>query len=387
MRFFLRIFSRIIPVLACPTFAFPALALAASLALAAPAHAQLKIAVAGPMSGPSAAFGAQLKAGAELAIEHINASGGMLGQKIALLIGDDGSRPDQGVLIAKKFASEGVKFVVGHFNSTVSLAASSVYFENGVLQISPASMNPALTERKMWNVFRTSGRDDQPGVVVARHIADKLPGKKVALVHDRTAYGQGLANEARKALALQGVQDALFEGVNVGMKDFTVLIAKLRQLQIDVVVWGGQHVEAAILIRQMRERGVQALMIGGDALAAPEFANAAGPAAEGVLMVEATDPLRRPASAAVVKKFTDRKINPDTYTLYSYAAVEVLKQAAEAAKSLDPKKIAGVMTSGRTFETALGPIAFDARGDRLDLDFVMYEWRKAADGRMIFERV
>ena len=380
MRFFLRNFSQIFPALA-----FPALALAASLALAAPAHAQLKIAVAGPMSGPSAAFGAQLKAGAEQAVEDINASGGILGQKIALVIGDDGSRPEQGVLIAKKFASEGVKFVIGHFNSSVSLAASSVYFENDVLQISPASMNPALTERQMWNVFRTSGRDDQPGVFIARHIADKLPGKKIAIIHDRIAYGQGLADEARKALAARGLTDTLYEGVNGGAKDFTELIAKLRQLEIAVVVWGGQPAEAAILIRQMREQGVQALMIGGDALAAPEFANAAGPAAEGVLMVNGPDPLRRPAAGAVVKKFTDRKINPDTYTLYSYAAVEVLKQAAEAAKTLDAKKIAGVMHSGRTFETALGPIAFDARGDRLDLDFVMYEWRKAADGRMIFE--
>jgi branched-chain amino acid transport system substrate-binding protein len=375
MRFFLRIFSQI----------FPALALAASLALAAPAHAQLKIAVAGPMSGPSAAFGVQLKDGAQQAVEDINASGGILGQKIALVIGDDGSRPEQGVLIAKKFASEGVKFVVGHFNSSVSLAASRVYFENGVLQISPASMNPALTERKMWNVFRTSGRDDQPGVFIARHIADKLPGKKIAIIHDRTAYGQGLADDTRKALTARGLTDALYEGVSGGAKDFTALIAKMRQLEIDVMVWGGQAVEGAILVRQMRERGVQALMIGGDALAAPEFANAAGPAAEGVLMVEATDPLRRPAAGAVVKKFTNRNINPDTYTLYSYASVEILKQAAEAAKSLDAKKIAGVIHSGRTFETALGPIAFDGKGDRLDLDFVMYEWRKAADGRMIFE--
>jgi branched-chain amino acid transport system substrate-binding protein len=278
-----------------------------------------------------------------------------------------------------------VRFVIGHFNSSVSLAASSVYLENDVLQISPASMNPALTERKMWNVFRTSGRDDQPGVFIARHIADKLPGKRIALVHDKTAYGQGLADEARKALAARGLTDALYEGVSGGAKDFTALIAKLRQLQIDAVVWGGQPAEAAILIRQMREQGVQALMIGGDTLAAPEFANAAGPAAEGVLMVNGPDPSRRPAAGAVVKKFTDRKINPDSYTLYSYAAVEILKQAAEAAKTLDAKKIAGVMHSGRTFQTALGPIAFDGKGDRQDLDFVMYEWRKAADGRMIFE--
>lgn len=361
---------------------FPALALAASLAFAAPVSAQVKIAVAGPMSGPSAAFGSQLKAGAEQAIEDVNASGGILGRKIALVIGDDGSRPEQGVLVAKKLAGEGVKFVVGHFNSSVSLAASSVYFENGVLQISPASMTPALTERKLWNVFRTSGRDDQLGAVIARHIADKLPGKKIALVHDKTAYGQGLADEARKALAAPAL---LHEGVSADQKDFTALIARLRVLQIDVVMWGGQPAEAARLLRQMREQGVQALMIGGDSLASPEFANAAGAAAEGVLMVNGPDPLLRPAAAAIVKKLNDRKLLPDTYTLYSYASVEILKQAAEAAKSLDPKKIAGVMNSGRTFETALGPIAFDARGDRLDLDFVMYEWRKAADGKMIFE--
>lgn len=377
------------------------LALAASLAfaLAGPAFAQAKnavagpkiavagpkIAVAGPMSGPSAAFGAQLKAGAELAVESVNAAGGILGAKVALVVGDDGSRPEQGVLVAKRFANEGVKFVVGHFNSSVSLPASEIYHENGMLQISPASMNPLLTERKLWNVFRASAREDQQGAFIARHVAEKLPGKKLALLHDKTAYGQGLAEAIRKDLSARGMGEALYEGVNAGEKDFSALVSKLRQNAIEVVVWGGQHTEAALILRQMRQQSVQSALIGGDALASPEFASIAGPAATGVLMIQAPDPARSPAVGAIVKKLNDRKISPDAYTLYAYASVEILKQAAEAAKSLEPKKIAEVMRSGRTFETAIGPIAFDQKGDRLDLDFVMHQWRKATDGGMIFE--
>ena len=363
------------------------LALTAGLMLSNAAHAQVKVAIAGPITGSSAAFGAQLKSGAEQAIEDINAAGGILGQKITLLIGDDASRPEQGVSIANKFVGDGVKFVIGHFNSGVSIPASEVYNENGILQITPASTNPVFTERKMWNVFRTCGRDDQQGAVAAAYIVEKLNGRKVAVIHDKTTYGKGLADETRKAMNARGVTESLYEGVNPGEKDFSALVSKLRQLDVGVVMWGGLHTEGGLILRQMRDQGVKALLMGGDGLASAEFAAIAGPGAEGTLMTNGPDPTKRPGAAAIVKKFVDKKIKPETYTLYTYASVEILKQAAEAAKSLDPKKVAEVMSSGKVFNTVLGPIAYDSKGDRLDSDNVLYEWRKAADGGLIFEQM
>ena len=366
---------------------FSVLALAAGLMLSKAAHAQVKVAIAGPITGSSAAFGAQLKSGAEQAIEDINAAGGILGQKITLLIGDDASRPEQGVSIANKFVGDGVKFVIGHFNSGVSIPASEVYNENGILQITPASTNPVFTERKMWNVFRTCGRDDQQGAVAAAYIVEKLNGRKVAVIHDKMTYGKGLADETRKAMNARGVTESLYEGVNPGEKDFSALVSKLRQLDVGVVMWGGLHTEGGLILRQMRDQGVKALLMGGDGLASAEFAAIAGPGAEGTLMTNGPDPAKRPGAAAIVKKFVDKKIKPETYTLYTYASVEILKQAAEAAKSLDPKKVAEVMSSGKVFNTVLGPIAYDRKGDRLDSDNVLYEWRKAADGGLIFEQM
>src|SRR4051812_15284968 len=168
------------------------IALSAMMVLSGVAQAQIKLGVAGPITGPNAAFGAQLKNGTEQAVEDINAAGGILGQKVTVSVGDDVSDPKQGVSVANKFVGDGVKFVVGHFNSGVTNPASDVYQENGIVMVTPSATNPKITEKGMWNVFRTCGRDDQQGAVAADYIATKLKGKKIAVVHDKTTYGQGL---------------------------------------------------------------------------------------------------------------------------------------------------------------------------------------------------
>ncbi len=175
------------------------LAAVAAMALSSPALAQLKVGVAGPITGSNAAFGAQLKNGAEQAAADINAKGGINGQKIEVFVGDDVGDPSQGVSVANKFVGDGVKWVIGHFNSGVTMPSSEVYQENGILMITPASTNPKITERGMWNVFRTCGRDDQQGAVAGEYIAKSFKGKKVAIVHDKTTYGKGLADETKKA--------------------------------------------------------------------------------------------------------------------------------------------------------------------------------------------
>jgi branched-chain amino acid transport system substrate-binding protein len=360
------------------------LALAAAIAFAGSAQAQLKIGVAGPVTGPNAAFGAQLKNGAEQAADDINAKGGINGQKVTIVLVDDVSDPKQGVSVANKLAGEGVKFVIGHFNSGVTMPASEVYQENGMLVITPSATNPKITERGMWNVFRTCGRDDQQGAVAGKYIAEKFKGKKIAIVHDKTTYGKGLADETKKAMNKLNVKEVLYEGINTGEKDFSALVSKIKQAGADLVYWGGLHTEGGLILRQMRDQGVKAPMMGGDGIADSEFAAIAGPAAEGTLMTFGPDPKKRPEAAAVLKSFEARKFDPQAYTLYSYAALQVVAQAAAEAKSLDAKKVAETIKQGKAKKTVIGDLTYDKKGDVTRLDYVMWTWKKGADGKITY---
>jgi branched-chain amino acid transport system substrate-binding protein len=355
------------------------IALGAVIAFSGVASAQIKLGVAGPITGPNAAFGAQLKNGVEQAVEDINAKGGVLGQKITVSVGDDVSDPKQGVSVANKFVGDGVKWVVGHFNSGVTNPASDVYQENGIVMVTPSATNPKITEKGMWNVFRTCGRDDQQGAVAAAYIASTLKGKKVAVVHDKTTYGQGLADETKKAMNAKGVKEVLYEGVNTGEKDYSALISKIKTSGAEVVYWGGLHTEGGLIVRQMRDQGVKAVLMSGDGITSDEFATIGGPGVEGTLMTFPPDPRKRPEAKEIVSKFEAKKFNPEAYTLYSYAAVQILAQAAEMAKSTDPKKIAEAMHSGKPFKTVIGDIAYDKKGDITRPDYTMYVWKKQGD--------
>ena len=344
----------------------------------------IKMGVGGPLTGPNAAFGAQLRNGAAQAVEDINAAGGINGKKILLVFEDDVSDPKQGVSVANKMAGEGVKFVVGHFNSGVSIPASDVYLENGMLMVTPASTNPKITDRQMWNVFRVCGRDDQQGTVAGEYIAKNLADKKVAIVHDKTPYGKGLADETKKALNNVGITEVIYEGINLGEKDLSALVAKMKDAGAELVYFGGVHTEGGLIVRQMRDHGLNATLMSGDGIATDEFASIAGPAAVGTLMTFAPDPRKRPEAKDALKKFDEKGISTEAYTLYSYAVVQIIKQAAEAIQSLDPKKVAEQMRSGQEFETVIGKIAFDKKGDVNRLDYTLYTWQKADGGRVTY---
>jgi branched-chain amino acid transport system substrate-binding protein len=368
------------------------LAFGLGLAFAQDASAQIKLGVAGPITGGSATFGAQLKNGTEQAVEDINAAGGILGQKLQVVVGDDRADPKEGVSVANKFVGDGVKFVVGHFNSGVTIPSSEVYQENGILEITPAATNPKVTERGMWNIFRTCGRDDQQGPLAGSIIAEKFKGKRIAVIHDKTTYGQGLADETRKAMNAKGVKEVLYEGINVGDKDYSALVSKLRAARPDLVYWGGLHDTGGLILRQMRDQGLKATFMGGDGLADDEFAAIAGPGAEGTLMTFSPDPRTNAANKQIIEVFRKKGFEPQAYTLYSYAAVQIIKQAAETAKSLDPKKIAEVMHSGKVFHTVLGDVSYDAKGDVTGYTvggkkkdrYVLYVWRKGPDGKITY---
>lgn len=348
---------------------------AALAAFATAAAADIRIAVVGPMTGQYAAFGEQMRRGAEMAVADLNAKGGVLGQKLILEIGDDACDPKQAVSVANQMANKGVVFVDGHYCSGSSIPASNVYAEEGILQISPASTNPQLTERGLKTVFRNCGRDDQQGAVAGEHIAKHYKGKRVAILHDKTAYGRGLADETKKTLNKLGVKETLFEAYTAGERDYSALVSKLKSANVDLMYIGGYHTEAGLIARQARAQGFNATLMSGDALMTDEYWAITGPAGEGTLMTFSPDPARNPVAKPVVEKFLKQGYKPEGYTLYSYGAVQAWAQAAEKAKSPKADPVAKVLRSGQ-FDTVLGPIGFDAKGDVTAPGYVVYVWQK-----------
>ena len=351
-----------------------AVAVAAFLLAGHAARADIEIATAGPMTGQYASFGAQMRAGAEQAVEDINAAGGVLGQQLVLLIGDDACDPKQAVAVANRMVNRGVIFMAGHFCSGSSIPASKVYEEEDILQISPASTNPALTEEGGDNVFRTCGRDDQQGQVAGAFLAENFSGKNIAIVHDKTAYGKGLADETRKALNAAGVTEALYEAYTAGEKDYSALVSKLKQNRIDVLYVGGYHTEAGLMVRQMREQGMATRLVSGDALVTNEYWSITGDAGEGTLMTFSPDPRKNPAAAPVVQKFRDKGIEPEGYVLYTYGAIQAFVQAVEKAGSTDLDALIATLRA-ESFDTVLGTIGFDMTGDVTAPGYVFYEWK------------
>jgi branched-chain amino acid transport system substrate-binding protein len=355
------------------------LAVGLGLAFVGSASAQdITIGVAGPMTGQYASFGTQLKNGAEAAVADINAKGGVLGKKLKLVVGDDACDPKQARAVGEKFASQKLPFVAGHFCSSSSIPASDAYMEGNVLQITPASTNPQFTERKMWNTFRVCGRDDQQGTLAGTHIAKTYKGKAIAILHDKSTYGKGLADEMKKALNKAGTREKMYEAYTQGDKDFNALVSKMKAAAIDVVYVGGYHTEAGLILRQMRNQGMKSQMISGDALATNEFWSITGAIGEGVLFTFGPDPRKRPTAAAVVKRFKDKGVDPEGYTLYTYAAIQVWVDAVTKAKTVDPKKVATTVRAGK-WNTVLGSISFDRKGDITAVDYVFYRWTK--DGK------
>jgi branched-chain amino acid transport system substrate-binding protein len=346
-----------------------------AIGLTAPAFAQeITIATIGPMTGQYASFGQQMKAGAEQAVADINAAGGVNGKQLKLIVEDDACDPKQAVSAAGKLAAAKVALVAGHFCSGSSIPASKVYAEEGIVQISPASTNPKLTdERAGPNVFRVCGRDDQQGEVAGTYLAKHYAGKKIAILHDKTAYGKGLADETKKFMNKAGLKEAMYEAYTAGEKDYTALVSKMKQAGIDVVYVGGYHTEAGLIVRQMRDQGMKTQLVSGDALVTQEYWQVTGKAGEGTLMTFSPDPRKSPAAKDIVAKFRAKNIEPEGYVLYTYAAIQAWAQAAGAAKSIDAGKVIGKLNA-MEFNTVLGSFKFDKKGDPNLPPYKFYKW-------------
>ncbi|MDN5002254.1 branched-chain amino acid ABC transporter substrate-binding protein [Bradyrhizobium sp. GCM10027634] len=350
------------------------LAFGASVALSTAAFADdITIAVAGPLTGTESAFGRQMKNGAELAVADINAAGGVTGKKLVLDSEDDACDPKQARSVAEKIAGAKIPFVAGHFCSSSSIPASEAYADGNVLQITPASTNPLFTERKLWNVARVCGRDDQQGLIAAQYIAKNFKGKNIAILNDKTTYGKGLADETKKALNKAGITEKLNESYNKGDKDFNAIVSRLKKENIDLVYVGGYHQEAGLILRQMRDQGMKTILMSGDALADKEYASITGPAGEGTLFTFGPDPRNKPTAKKIVEAFKAKGIDPEGYTLYTYAAMQVWSQAVKKAGSTDAKKVMAAIKAGK-WDTVLGQLEYDAKGDIKQIDYVVYKW-------------
>ena len=348
---------------------------ALGLLMSGPAWADIKIGVAGPMTGQYASFGAQMQGGAEQAVADINEAGGVNGEKLVLTVGDDACDPKQAVAVANQAAGEGVVFMAGHFCSGSSIPASAVYAEEGIVQISPASTNPDFTDKRPGDgIFRMCGRDDQQGEVAGKFLMDNFADKKVAFVHDKTAYGKGLADATMAVYEKAGGKPALYEAYTAGEKDYTALVSKLKSEGVGVLYVGGYHTEAGLMARQMKEQGMDTVLVSGDALVTDEYWAITGDAGEGTLMTFSPDPRKNEIAKPVVDKLLAAGKTAEGYALYTYAAIQAWAQAATAAKSTEFDAVVKALNEG-TFDTVLGASEFDEKGDVKLPGYVFYEWK------------
>lgn len=342
---------------------------------ASAARAEIRIAVVGPLTGEYAAFGEQMKEGAEAAVADLNAKGGVLGQKIVLDEGDDACDPKQAVAVANQMATRKVALVAGHYCSGSSIPASKVYQEEGIVQISPASTNPKYTDEGGPQTFRVCGRDDQQGEVAGAYIAKQFPKARIAILNDKSAYGKGLADETKKKLNSLGVKEVMYEAYTAGEKDYSALVSRMKAEGITLIYLGGYHTEAGLIVRQSRQQGLQATLMSGDAMVTQEFWRITGNSGEGTLMTFSPDPRKNPKASKVVAAFKDKKIEPEGYVLYTYGAIQAWAAAVEQAKTTNASKVAAALHTGK-FDTVLGSIGFDKKGDVTAPGYIVYRWSK-----------
>ena len=331
----------------------------------------IPIGVAGPMTGDQSKMGMDFRNGVTLAVEEWNARGGLFGKKIELLIGDDQHDPKQAVSVANKLVNDGVVGVIGHFNSSCSIPASDIYHRAGIPMISPGSTNPQFTEKGYANVFRVCGRDDQQGKVGAEFVTDKLKLQSVAVIHDKTTYGQGLADEFRKALG-PGVEVVYYGGIVQGDKDFKSVLTSIREKAPELIFFGGIYPEAGLLVRQARELGIKAPFMSGDGTIDPKFIEIAGAkAAEGTYLTFSPDPNNIPTAKEFIKNYTARFGQIGPYSIYAYDAANILLAAIKAAGTTEGKAVIGKLHS-MEFSGATGKIRFDAKGDVTGAPYVVW---------------
>jgi branched-chain amino acid transport system substrate-binding protein len=352
-----------------------AIVLAAGFCCARMAGAEVLIGVAGPLTGPNAWLGEQTERGVNLAVADINEAGGILGQQVEVVTADDYCDGEQAVAAANKLVAAGVVLVAGHQCSGAAIPASKVYAAADILMISNAATNPLLTEQGFNNIFRVIGRDDQQGMIAGNYLADRWGDKNITIAHDGEVYGRGLAEETKKQLNVRGVSEVMFTEITPDEVDYGALIAQLSAVGAHVLYYGGYAPEAALIIRQARDAGDDLQLVVGDGVSSEDFWVIAGSAGEGTLMTLPPDARGNPEAAEVVARFRVVNHEPASGTMTGYAVIQAWADAVNEAGSLEPEAVANALRS-QHFETVLGTIGFDDKGDVTGYDtFAWYVWK------------
>jgi len=358
--------------------------MSAAIVAAQPAAAQIRIGVAGPMTGAIGPLGGEMVDGAEAAVAAINAAGGVLGEPLEIEVADDAlgtpacSSEARARDVANQLAGAGVVFVVGHLCSAASIAAAAVYAAEGIVQIAPASPDPRFTDNRAGpGVFRLFGRSDAQATTAAGFIATRFADMPIAVIDDQTEYGRNLGGAVREALANAAVALTFNESYVASTVDLPDLARRIGESGAGLVYFAGSAAEAARLRLALTTQGSSALMFGGDALADPAFTAGAGMAADGVLFTYPPDPRTSLAAAEVVATMLAAGVEPTLFSLHAYAAVQIWAAAATGAGTTNLAPVARAITGG-TFETVLGPVTFDADGGADLVGWVVHEWRGGA---------
>jgi branched-chain amino acid transport system substrate-binding protein len=349
----------------------------------AAAAQELTVAVAGPMSGKFKELGDQMRVGAELAVAEINRGGGVNRRMLKLVVADDRCDPVQAVVVAKELVAKNVRMVAGHLCSRASIPAAAIYAKANIIMISPGSTHPELTDaarRSGWrNVFRVCGRDDDQAIVVAQLLATQYRGKKIAILHDQSQYGRGLAKQVQRSVRKLGLRETLYQAYKPDQASFAQLVERLKSAKIDAVFLGGYYPEGAAIIRQAHERAFEPQFVASDAFVTDDFWKTTGKAGEGTLVTFQVDPRNRPEAKPALQAAKNGNKSLGFYGIYTYAAIEVWAVAARSARSSRAANVSQSLRAGR-HQTVIGLLQFDSKGDVRGTHYVWYVWK---DGKYL----
>ena len=332
----------------------------------------IKIGLAGAQTGSDGEIGLSMLNGSRVAIDEWNAKGGVLGKKIETVVQDDEASGQKAVTVAQTLVDAGIIAVIGHFNSGCTIPASRVYNDAKVVEISPGSTNPQYTEQGFPYAFRICGRDDQQGAVIAAYLHDQLKLSKIAILDDKTTYGEGLAKVVENIFTSKGGTVVMSQGIDKNDHDFRANIAVLKGSGAEALVWGGMYGQGGPLCVQLRVAGLTFPFVSDDGCQDQKFVDTVGGSAQNVFISFGRDYSNSPEAQTFVKKYKET-YNRDvgSYSVYGYDAANVLLTAIDKAQSTDAEKVAAVM-KGQPFDTIQGNIEFDAKGDLKVADYVIW---------------
>lgn len=359
---------------------------AAMVMVGGAAYAQdmvVKIGHVGPTSGAIAHLGKDNENGARMAIDELNAKGVMIGGKkvkLELLAEDDGADPKQGTAVAQKLADAKVAGVIGHLNSGTTIPASKIYSDAGIPQISPSATNPKYTRQGFKTAFRVVADDVHLGSTLGKYAVKELKGKSIAVIDDRTAYGQGVAEEFTKAVKASGGSVADTQFTTDKATDFTAILTQIKSKKPDVVFFGGMDAVAGPMIRQMKQLGINAKFMGGDGICSSELPKLAGGAmADGQVVCAEAGGVEGEQKVGMEKFKADYKkkfgIEVQVYAPYVYDATNVLVAAMVKAGSADPKVYLPVLAKTDGYKGVTGTIGFDDKGDIKNGALTLYTYK------------